>query len=451
MMRPGGEISTRPLHFIWIADCSGSMSVKGKIQSLNSAVQEALPHMREIAEENPFAKIQIRSIKFSHGAHWHVKTPTNVEDFKWTDLEADELVYSSQNTTDIVFLLDTSGSMGNEIDTVKESCIGFANTIIKEGTNVRLGLVGFDIGGHKGNKSERNYSVHSLKKYTIGVWGLTSPEQFKTNIESLSLCLFGGYGCYLANEDTVDVFPHVVDVFDVDSKNERILVIISDEIGDSRGLKDITKLLKKGNITTHVMGVPGNSGAHEEIAKKTGGKFWDIIAGGGRHDFSILLDNVAGKIAQEMSKKLQDGSTSAGTDMGAAMKLLAEELKMPPMPERALPPIAVLIADGQPTDDFQTGLQDLMKLPWAKKAVRLAIAIGEDADMRPLQDFIGHDEIKPLKAKNSEQLTRFIRWLSTVVLKEVSNPASIIEGKKRFGDIPEFDSDQNEADQNPVW
>jgi len=25
-MRPGGELATRPLHFIWMADCSGSMN-----------------------------------------------------------------------------------------------------------------------------------------------------------------------------------------------------------------------------------------------------------------------------------------------------------------------------------------------------------------------------------------------------------------------------------------
>ena len=30
--RPGGELATRPLHFIWIADCSGSMSGE-KIQT----------------------------------------------------------------------------------------------------------------------------------------------------------------------------------------------------------------------------------------------------------------------------------------------------------------------------------------------------------------------------------------------------------------------------------
>ena len=38
--RPGGELATRPLHFIWIADCSGSMSVDGKIQALNTAIRD---------------------------------------------------------------------------------------------------------------------------------------------------------------------------------------------------------------------------------------------------------------------------------------------------------------------------------------------------------------------------------------------------------------------------
>ena len=31
--RPGGELASRPLHFIWLADCSGSMSIDGKIQA----------------------------------------------------------------------------------------------------------------------------------------------------------------------------------------------------------------------------------------------------------------------------------------------------------------------------------------------------------------------------------------------------------------------------------
>jgi len=39
--RPGGGLAGRPLHFIWIADCSGSMRADGKIQALNNAIREA--------------------------------------------------------------------------------------------------------------------------------------------------------------------------------------------------------------------------------------------------------------------------------------------------------------------------------------------------------------------------------------------------------------------------
>jgi hypothetical protein len=87
--RPGGELATRPLHFIWIADCSGSMSIDGKIQALNNAIREALPHMRTVADENPNAEVLVRALKFSSGAQWHVSQPTPIADFKWTDLTAD--------------------------------------------------------------------------------------------------------------------------------------------------------------------------------------------------------------------------------------------------------------------------------------------------------------------------------------------------------------------------
>jgi hypothetical protein len=38
----------------------------------------------------------------------------------------------------------------------------------------------------------------------------------------------------------------------------------------------------------------------------------------------------------------------------------------------------VLISDGHPTDDFEAGLKSMMEVPWAKRAVRIAIAIGND-------------------------------------------------------------------------
>lgn len=122
--------------------------------------------------------------------------------------------------------------------------------------------------------------------------------------------------------------------------------------------------------------------------------------------------------------KWQDLQVDGMTDMGAAFRLVADQLKMPPMTERGLPPVLVLISDGQPTDDFESGLKELMALPWGKKAVRIGIAIGEDADMEVLQQFIGNKELQPLHAHNAEQLVNYIRWVSTAVLQAASAPQS---------------------------
>ena len=213
--RPGGEMATKPLHFIWIADCSDSMGVHGKIQALNTAIREAIPHMRRVAKDNPNAKMLVRAVRFSDGAYWHIAQPVPVEQFEWVDLQA-------------------------------------------------------------------------------------------------------------------------------------------------KGV----------------------------------------------------------------------------TDMGKALELVAEQLTMPPMPERGLPPVLVLISDGLPTDDFAAGLNALLDLPWGKKAVRIAIAIGEDANLEVLQRFINNSKLKPLRANNPEALTTHIRWASTAVLKSASSPHSEPKGASGGGNVP---------------
>ncbi len=227
--RPGGELAARPLHFIWIADCSSSMASDGKIQALNQAIREALPHMKDVAADNPNAEVLVRAVSFSSGARWHVADATSVDSFQWPDLQ-----------------------------------------------------------------------------------------------------------------------------------------------------------------------------------------------------------------------------TSGYTAMGEALRLVADQMKLEVMSKRALPPVLVLLSDGQPTDDFGAGLQALMNEPWGKKAVRLAIAIGSDADRQVLQRFIGHPEIPPLEANHPEALVQHIRWASTAVLQSVSSPASRLATASQVGGnvvIP--DSPSVEVDD--VW
>lgn len=113
------------------------------------------------------------------------------------------------------------------------------------------------------------------------------------------------------------------------------------------------------------------------------------------------------------------------TDLGKAFKMLAAQLKIPPMTDRALPPVIVLLSDGQPTDDYKQALNDLLRLPWGKKAIRIAISIGQDADDSVLYEFTGNRELI-LQANNPQMLVKMIRWASTAA-SMVSAPASRVK------------------------
>jgi uncharacterized protein YegL len=246
MAFPNVKLSNRPLHFIYLCDCSGSMAAQGKMQALNQAIRQSLPGMVEVARENPEARVLVRAISFADRALWHIAEPTPVADLVWNDLQA-------------------------------------------------------------------------------------------------------------------------------------------------------------GGITA----------------------------------------------------------------MGEALELVAGQLTSPPMEERALPPVLVLISDGQPTDDFERGRSLLMRQPWAQKAVRLAIAMGHDADLEVLQQFIGPDPLpplpegeqpgasghqprsgrrnrsprRPLQASNATSLAQYIQWASTAVVGAASRPTSrlgreIPGGSQAPGSIP---------------
>lgn len=131
-----------------------------------------------------------------------------------------------------------------------------------------------------------------------------------------------------------------------------------------------------------------------------------------------------------------DLSAGGWTEMGAALHEVAAALDTKKMPDRGIPPVLVLVSDGQPTDDFNAGLKALMDQPWGKKAVRIAIAIGDDADLDVLQKFIGNHELKPLIARNSAELVRLIKWATTVPVKAVSNPATVAKGQQNLGLVP---------------
>ena len=119
-----------------------------------------------------------------------------------------------------------------------------------------------------------------------------------------------------------------------------------------------------------------------------------------------------------------DLAASGESAMGQSFEMLAKVLTLKKLPGRQIPPVIVLLSDGLPTDDVDAGLAALNAADYGKMAVRIAIAIGSDADMLTLQSFIGQTGIKPLQANNAETLVNRIRWATSAPVKAASLPAS---------------------------
>ena len=138
------------------------------------------------------------------------------------------------------------------------------------------------------------------------------------------------------------------------------------------------------------------------------------------------------------------GVTAGGvTDIGHAFKLVTEFLR-DKMSRRAIPPVIVLLSDGQPTDEYQPALRELLDLPWGKRAVRLAIAIGKDAERQPLEEFVNNKEVPVLSANSPGELVSWIRWVSLSVTSYHS------DGRSQSGPRSPVPDPPPPADTKPV-
>lgn len=114
-----------------------------------------------------------------------------------------------------------------------------------------------------------------------------------------------------------------------------------------------------------------------------------------------------------------DGHTPMADAFTLARQLLEDRSAVP---SRAYRPTLVLVSDGQPTDerglateDWRPALAGLLGSERASKAVRLAMAIGETADLSVLGAFVAAPEPKVFRADEARQIKQFFRWVTMTV------------------------------------
>jgi hypothetical protein len=77
-----------------------------------------------------------------------------------------------------------------------------------------------------------------------------------------------------------------------------------------------------------------------------------------------------------------------------------------------------------------------MAEPWGRRAIRLGIAIGTDADLDVLSAFIGDPSIPPFSARDPEQLAYLVRFVSTAASRLASSPTGT-EADRSFPQPPD--------------
>ena len=145
----------------------------------------------------------------------------------------------------------------------------------------------------------------------------------------------------------------------------------------------------------------------------------------------------------------KDLSAKGESAMGEALQILAKMLTSKKLPGRQVQPVIVLLSDGLPTDDVGAGLKALEQSEYGKSALRIAIAIGSDADMPTLQGFIGQSGVKPLQANNAENLVNRIKWAASIPVQAASKPIS--NGAEPLQQIAQSAVLENKDDGELLW
>lgn len=87
-------------------------------------------------------------------------------------------------------------------------------------------------------------------------------------------------------------------------------------------------------------------------------------------------------------------------------------------------PAIILMSDGEPTDNYKYSLEKLKENNWFKAAIKVAIAIGDDANQSVLAEFTGNKEAV-LTVHNKEQLKKIIRFVSVSITQVASTHSSV--------------------------
>lgn len=144
----------------------------------------------------------------------------------------------------------------------------------------------------------------------------------------------------------------------------------------------------------------------------------------------------------------QDQKASGLTSLGEACMQLEKVLHREGFMKSAsgsYAPVIILLSDGGATDDFDKGIEKLKQNNWFKAAIKIAIAIGDDADKDELKKFTGNLEAV-IEVHNIEALKQIIRIVAVTSSQIGSKSTTATDTTKQEQVIEEINQQIDNVD-----
>ena len=120
-----------------------------------------------------------------------------------------------------------------------------------------------------------------------------------------------------------------------------------------------------------------------------------------------------------------NGLTSLGAAYQELLKKLSQTSGFMQEANASCAPVMILFSDGVPTDDAKHGLEHLKDNNWYKAAIKIAVAIGDDANKDILKEFVNNHSEAVLTVHNVNDLKKMIYLVSVTASQVASKGVSV--------------------------
>ncbi len=179
-----------------------------------------------------------------------------------------------QPVVEIGIIVDSSGSMGGELDTLRSVLTGFVREFTAAGVAAKVGLMEMN-----NKKAERQDGVDRLTD--LGEDGLlealngialtgTPMDPYSALLNASGIADLPGTAEPDAFSFTSDAHKHLIVISDAGREAD----FVPDDVDDSP--EGIARALSDAGISVHVVGSPGQRGVFDQICRETGGGWYGL-------------------------------------------------------------------------------------------------------------------------------------------------------------------------------